>query len=178
MVVQKITRREMLALWEILKMLSPEKFSLKFSYAISKTASKLETEIKAFQEAVQAIPEKAKAFEDARQELAKAHAVTDDKGNPKQITDSNGNKVWDIPPDNILAFQADLDRLKETMAEEWEAIQARQKELEDMLDEEVEVKFHRVHEKYWPAEIEPAFLNALEPMFAEDGEDLEKPPKD
>lgn len=176
MVTKKMTRQEALALWEILKALGSRKFSIKFSYAIAKTAGKLEDEVKAISRAAQDIPDKVKNFEDARQELAKSYARRDESGNPMRTVSSNGNRVWDIDPGDIEEFQSDLNALKEDMAEEWKAVEDRQKDLEDMLDEEIEVKFHRVQERFWPDEIEPAYLQALEPMFVETGEELEGKP--
>jgi hypothetical protein len=133
--------------------------SLKFSYAVSRTAA----HIKPTMDAVIEIEKPSKEFlefDKKRIVLAASFARKDEHGCP---TLQNGNFVLNNP----ISFERELELLRteyQFPLSEWEKLR---KEVEAKLDEEEEIEIHAVDFDTLPDPCPLAVLEALEPMLKE-----------
>lgn len=130
-----MTKKESVTLYKNLSLLKGLS-GVKFAYAIARNIDKLQAEMKALDTA----KEPSEAFETyntERENLAKKHAVKDDKGQPV----ISGNEY--VIEDND-AFNKEIKALQKEHAE---AIEAYEKQLEDynkLLQTESEVELYKI----------------------------------
>lgn len=132
----RIKRRQVLEIDAALGALAQQAKGVKLSYAIAKNRSALRSEIEAIQEADK--PSEAfKAFEERRITTAKAHALKDEKGQPKV----QGTAFILEDP---IAFEQTLSIIREQHKPAIEEREKQIKELNKLLDEYVDVSLYHV----------------------------------
>ncbi len=134
---------------------------VKFAYAAAKNSRIVSEEIKALQEASK--PEEGfLAFDKARVALCVEHAEKDEAGKPK----ANGNG-YSIAADRQALFDASLATLREVHAEALQRRKDQQEEFDVLLDEDTDVRLHKVAEEHLPEDITGAQLTAILDMVAD-----------
>jgi hypothetical protein len=150
-----ITKEEIFAAEQALNLLSQKTLKKKLAYAIAKTARVVGAEAKdlRFAQRMPDTPE-VQEYEKRRKALAAEHSYKDGDGNPimiqgrYQIQDHDG-------------FDKKLTALRNEMPETWALLEAHQKELDELLKEDVELEVHAIQFDMLPKEIEPAALGPL-----------------
>lgn len=131
----------------------------KFAYAIARNTDKLQSEMKAIGTAKE--PSEAfKTYNTERENLAKKHAVKDDKGQPV----ISGNEY--VVEDND-AFNKEIKALQKQHAK---VIEAYEKQLEDynkLLETESEVELYKIPLSDIPENISVEQMSALYPLIQE-----------
>lgn len=151
----KITKEEIFDAERALKLIGEKSLKKKLAYAIAKTARAVAAEAKDLRFAQQ-MPDspEVQEYEKRRKSLAAKHSYKDGDGNPLmlqgryQIQDHEG-------------FDRELSALRSEMSEVWTLLEEHQKELDELLKEDVELEVHAIQFDLLPKEIEPAALGPL-----------------
>lgn len=131
----------------------------KFAYAIARNTDKLQSEMKALDTAKEQ-SEAFKTYNTERENLAKKHAVKDDKGQP--VVKDNQYVIEDND-----AFNKEIKTLQKQHAT---AIEAYEKQLEDynkLLETESEVELYKIPLSDIPENISVEQMSALYPLIQE-----------
>jgi hypothetical protein len=129
-------------------------FSVKFSYFVAKNKVAIKNEIDAIQE-VQQPSEEYKKYDLERARLAQAFADKNEDGSAK-IHDNSF-----VITANVDEFQEALAELRVSYKDAIEQHEAKMKELESLLNEEVEINGAKVDFKDIPSTIEPSLMEIL-----------------
>lgn len=135
--------------------------NIKFSYAVVKNSKLIAGEIEAIREVAKPGPE----FEEYnRQRLAllAEHAHKDENGNPLLNEQGTAYKYVDE-----AAVNEALKAFNEENAAVLEQNKQKETEVNALLDEEIELDFHKVGIEHFPNEISPVELESLMVMLAE-----------
>ncbi len=137
-----------------------ERLPFKFSYAVAKNIVLIKREVDVLSEAIK--PDKEfMEYEKERLELCRVRARKAGDGEPLL----KGN-AFDI--EDMEAFNKEFGVLREKYKE---AIEHREEQVSGynkMLEEEVEVKFHKIREEDFPEKISPSELMVMMPLLIED----------
>lgn len=163
----KTTNREVITMWNTINHLQDMGLmGAKYKYWLSINKKNIETVKSSIEEISKEMPpvEGFKAFSDHRIQLCKEiELIEGQKILHKEIL-PNGNETYKI--DNNEKFEEQLAPLKEEYADAIEANSKREKEINDLLDQEVEVKMFVLNVDNLPDEV-PEFavdvlINAIE----------------
>ena len=150
----KLTRRNLVRLYNGFAQMEGRQFSVKFSYFVAKNKVAMKGEVEAIQE-VQQPTESFREYDLERARMAQNFADKNEDGSAKIH-------------DNSFVITAKADEFQEALAElrvkYKEAIEqhdAKMKELESLLAEEVEINGTKVDFKDIPPTIEPSLMELL-----------------
>jgi len=130
----------------------------KLAYAVKKNLRLLRAELKDANEVLQQVPEDLQEYDKARLELCKEHCDHDEKGEP--VTDDRGFVFTDP-----AAFAEIMKPLQEQYAD---ALQAREDEIEALLDTEVQIEFHKIKVDDLPDNLNENDIESLMDILWED----------
>lgn len=130
---------------------------VKFTYAVARNIDLLEPEVKAIMKANEYSEEYLK-YDQARLDLNEKHAQKGPDG--KAIQEMRGNQSHYVIADNN-AFDKDYESLKKKHAKALKDREKQEKEYEQLLEEEHEVKLHMIDLANVPDEIVSAQMNAI-----------------
>jgi outer membrane protein OmpA-like peptidoglycan-associated protein len=148
---------ELLNLYQVLSSVSDLK-GVKFSYFVVKNLGLIEREIKNLEVVIKASKDYYE-FEEKRIELAKKHAKKDKKGEPK-TKEVNGKKVFDMK--SQVAFDKEFKKLQKEYKETLEERQEQIKEYNELIEQDTDIKLHKIKLKDIPEEISVAQMKAIE----------------
>jgi len=168
---QTLKRQELVAMNRVLTDLGSMPGNIKFTYAIARTKSYIKDEVEAVQEAT-TMPESFQEYDKKRVDLCSKMADKDDDGNP--IMNPSGNTFQIIKKAD--EFAEALEELREECKEALDDHKKWVEDLETLLNDEVDVKIHKVGIDFLP---ETLTANQLEVIMAmvDDGEEEEEKPK-
>jgi len=154
----KITRENLMNLFGVLNALGSKEMKAKAAYGLAKNKTKVESEIKAIQEAQQKIQPSAEAikFNEERIKLCEEFSNKDEDGKAIEI-----GLRYDIPAEKIEAFEAKVEEVKEKYKEALEEKEKKEEEWMELMKEEVEVDIHRIHIDLMPDTITPQQIETL-----------------
>lgn len=147
----KITKRDLLKLYNVISLIENRQFTVKFSYFIAKNKVTMRDEIIALDKA-RKVSEKFKLYENERVDLAKKFSDKNIDGSSK-IQDNSF-----VITKQLNLFQGELSKIREKYAD---AISEREKQLEEfekLLDETIEYTGTKIEFKYMPESIESSTL--------------------
>lgn len=116
---------------------------IKFFYAVSKNLTSIEPEVKAINESLKP-SEEYSAYEQKRIELCEKHANKDASGQPKTIMNGTSYDISGEDGNIKPEFTAEWEALKVENKEVIEGREAQIKMYEKSLEEECEVKLHKI----------------------------------
>lgn len=160
---QKEKKNEMVNLYGVLKEVENEKASIRFSYAAAKNIKAIEVEVNALQKIIQTPVEGGEEYEKERLEVLKKYAEKDEKGKPILY-----NNQYKILPENMDHFNAEMKQLEEKHKDAIDRLKERNKELEKLLQEEIEIPLQMVTLDELPQELTPLQVEMLMPMIKND----------
>lgn len=129
-----ITLRDLATVKAALERLASTTTNVKLSYAIAKNLAKMRTEINSLQLAAKPSDEFTE-YDKARHEAAIAHSGKDSEGKPLVVDGNYAIKDRE-------GFDAEIKKLREKYAEAISAREGQLKEVEELLDKEIEHEFH------------------------------------
>lgn len=158
----KVTKRELIKIWNVLESIHFSDLNKKFSYCIIRNKKKFKDEIDALKE-VQAPNEKFLEYERKRLILCENLCERDESGKP--ILEKN-NYVF--TPENRIKVDEAIKDLAEENKDIIQEQNKRDKEFESILDEYFEVDVHKISFDDFPERISPSNLEALEEFIDTD----------
>ena len=151
-------RKEVINLYRNLNSLGALK-GVKFSYGVSKNMNLLKSEVESIEKAITA-SEEFIVYDKARVQLAKEFAEKNEKGEP--IVKGQEYVIRDEKK-----FEKELKKLQE---EHKEVLEARKQQIDDyakLLEEEIEVKVHKIKLEDVPADISTQQMNGIVSIIEE-----------
>jgi hypothetical protein len=143
----------------MLNTLSSKEMKAKAAYGIAKNLMKVEQEIKSIQKAQEKVHQDPKVieFEHKRIELCKTFSNKDEAGNAKTI-----GQRYDIPAENILAFEAEVQKLRDGEYKEvMEQKDKNETEWMELMKEEIDIEIHEISLNFLPDSITPQQIRIL-----------------
>lgn len=135
----------------------------KFCYAITKNIAMIQSEVQTLKTIVK-YSEKFTEYDGKRAELAKSMAKKDEKGEPT-VQVVNGQATY------VLIDQKEFDKKLEVLKSQYkEAIteqEAKFKDLQKLLEEESDLKFHTIDQKDIPGNITAGQLSGIIKLIKE-----------
>jgi hypothetical protein len=151
---------ELLNLYQVLSSVSDLK-GVKFSYFVVKNLSLIEREIKSLEKVIEASKDYYE-FEEKRIELAKKHAKKDKDGEPK-TKEVNGKKVFDM--ESQVAFDKEFKALQKKNKKTLEEREKQIKEYNELIEQESDIKLHKIKLSDIPEEINVSQMKAIESLI-------------
>jgi hypothetical protein len=137
---------------------------VKFAYAVSKNSKKVDVEIEAFKE-VQKPHKEFEAYEKERLEMCVEKSEKDENGNPIIVDLGNGQQKYKIADE--VWFENFIKSLQEQYKESIQNREQQMKDVENLLQSNIEIDFHKVGVNDLPQDITAAQLNAIDLMIAD-----------
>jgi predicted transcriptional regulator len=158
----KFTREKVAQVYGVLSQLSEQKTTAKGAYAISKNKRLIESEVKSIQDAYsnRKIPEGVMKFEEERLEACKLFSNKDEAGEALVI-----NSRFVIPPEKLEEFDKTISELSEKHAEALAEKDKLEKELADLLQEEIDLPLHKMKFTDIPDNVSASQLDILGEMI-------------
>lgn len=150
----KVTKRDLLRLYNAIMIMEGRQFSVKFSYFIAKNKVAMRDEITALDEARQ-VSDTFKTYDAERAKMAQEYADKNEDGSAK-IQDNSF-----VITANLEEFQTALEALRKQYKEAIEEREQQLKDFEELLDEKVTFKGARIDFKDIPPTVEPTVLEVL-----------------
>ena len=144
-----------------LPLLNELKGSLKLVRAISRNKILIADELEELQSVQEAVKDTVKELTQKEVELIKEHAKKDEEGNPVP------RGVGFALEDPVKYAEAN-NALKEEYSDDIEEFEKKQKEFEEMLEEESDVELKKVAEKELPKQLSVAQMDVLIYMLEDD----------
>ena len=170
----KVTRQQVLEIFNVLTVINKEKMPPKGAYAISKNKNVAKREVEVIQEAQNNVkmPEGLTEFNDKRIELCREFSNKDEEGNvlvigPDGVAKPEAlgaptNGTYDIPFEVRPDFEKAVDELRDSYKEAFDERDKINTEFEELLSEEIELEFHTVKDVDWlPKEIAGEHMELL-----------------
>ncbi len=153
----KIKGSDIFRLFNSLQSMEHEKMNFKLSYTIAKTMRAIRPEIEDIQKAVE--PDKAFLdYEKVRIELCKEHAKKDGTGKPVIVGNSY---IFD----DQKAFDLAVGKLRENHLRAITDHEAKIKDYQSRLSDQIEINLHRIDVKDLPGEMSPNVMEGLLPIL-------------
>lgn len=162
----KITKRKILEINAALDRLGAQKVGVKFAYGLAKNRKLIEAEVAALKEASKPTPEFLE-FEAKRQKLCERYAVKKENGAPMTVDYGGGSGIYIIEPIKQKEFDRELDALKTENEEVIDDQEKRNKQVEEILKDEVDIEFCKMKLDAFPEEMEVAVISLLYPLIEE-----------
>lgn len=159
----KVTKRELIKIWNTLEGLNGSDYGRKFSYGIVRNKKLFRDEIEALQEAQTPTPEYQK-YDVERIALCAKYADKDEAGQPLR---NKGQFVF-TNTEAIQQLNEEMKKLVETHAPALADFEKKDKEFEDVLNEEVEFDVYQMDLDVFPEEIDPGILEVLDVFIKEE----------
>jgi hypothetical protein len=159
-------KRDIFPTLEALTSLAEGKVNVKFAYFIAKNKKILEEEAAIIRETLESFknPEKFEEYESKRIEICKKMSEKDSDGNPVIISNNFVIADADIPE-----FEKKLEALKNKYSDVIEGQANIKKQIEDLLDEDLEdAKLLKTNLSSFPEEISSGQMEHLLPFICED----------
>jgi hypothetical protein len=157
----KVTKKELIKIWNTLEGLSNTQLNRRFSYGIVRNKKILKDEIESLQEA----QTPGKDYQQYNIERITLCELLADKDEDGQAVHENGEYVF-------TENRAELDeKMKELVAKNKECIddfQQKEKEFSSILAEEVELEVYKMSLDVFPETIEPTVLEVLDDFISEE----------
>jgi len=146
----KVTRQQTYDIFRTLEALSNKDMRPKGAYAISKNKKLAENEVKFIQEAQSKIkpPQGMQDFESKRIELCEKFSSKDEEG---KVVTNNGK--YEIPEDVREEFEKTVAGLREEYSAAFEENEEINKQFQELLNEEIEINFHKTKLEWLPEQI-------------------------
>lgn len=135
-------KRELFSLWDAIVGIKDCKPHIKFAYAIAKNKRIIQQEIDDLRALIE-LSEDMDEYEKKRRDLCMVCAERNEFDEP--IINNNKFQIKDKD-----SFRTEVDKLKETFADAIEEHENKIKAYEEILEEEVDIDFHRVKYEYFP----------------------------
>ena len=158
----KVTNRKIIAIWNVINSLQEmNMMGAKYKYWLSINKKNVEDFKEIINESVNGIPaiEGFKAFADHRIQLCKEIDMVEGQNILHKEFMPNGAETYKI--DNEEEFEVKIAPLKEKYKEAIEENDKRDKEINDLLDQEVEVKLFVINIDNIPDEIPDSAVDVL-----------------
>ena len=167
----KIKLQTVLEIMTELKKLENVEASADFSYAAMKNLVVVEEEAEILKKIATKPLEGGEAYKKERQELVDKYVGKDDAGHPMTQKLDDGQHHYIFEGDNKSKFLKAIELLDETFSNYIKDVEARQKELDKLVEKKVDVEFKQVELKYFPNKISPRQMRVLSPMLNEGKDD-------
>jgi len=154
-----ITKKELVEFSNALTRVGSLKGSVKWAAAVDRNVRYIKDEVENLTEAGKPV-EGALEFEKARNELCILHAEKGEDGKPKTNEDGTTYNIA-----NPAAFATDMEELKAKHADVIKQQEAKNKEVEELLKETVEIEVRKISLSIIPDDISPAQISGLFPML-------------
>jgi hypothetical protein len=151
---QTLTKRAIRNMWDGLQAIAGQDLPTKFTHAAARNRAKVRPIIESLKEAGEPVA----GFDERRIDLAQEMAVKDPQGQPVMLPNNQGYAVSDM-----FNFNRRLDIIKTELGQD-----KKDKEVEEILNEEEDVDIYMVSEQHLPATMRTDVLEGLLPMIAED----------
>ena len=142
-----ITNRELQGLKEVISRLNGVA-NIKLAYSVAKSVIKIDREIKDLQEIPKEDPEYLK-YTNLLEQIKRKHAVKTADGQPAKRKETVGDQtyeVYDIIPENIKAFQDEVEALDVKFKNEVDKQKTKEQNYLELLDEPINVELHQVEQ--------------------------------
>lgn len=141
---QIIKKKELLNIWNILHQFpTSDLYHPKFVYGISKNKKRMQSEIESLQELFKDEPTYIE-YDRERVRMCQSMCDKDDKNAP--IIINNSYQITEKKSE----FNDAMDKLKEKYKDAIEKNEAKVKEIENILDEDIEIDFYLIDIGYFP----------------------------
>jgi len=152
----KVTKRELIKIWNTLEGLTGTDYGRKFSYGIVRNKKILRDEVESLKEA-QTPSKKYQEYEAERITICAELADKDENGSPLQ----KNNQFVFTNEENIKELNKRMKPLLEKNKDVLEDFHKKELEFEDILAEEVELDVYLMDLDVFPEEIDPGILEVL-----------------
>jgi hypothetical protein len=149
-------------IYSVLKELENEKAPVRFSFAVVKNLKELQNEIEPLQKITMQSIEENEKYESERKDIIEKFCEKDEKGKPKIE-----NNQYKIPPGSMNGFNYEMEQLNVKYPEVKENLDKREKEIQELIQEEIEVKLNKIHLKDLPESLTPKQVEILMPIIEE-----------
>jgi hypothetical protein len=165
----KLPRNKILQILRVLTAISGDKMPSKGAYAVLKNKKAADKERELLEEIQKnlEVPEGINDYEVKRLELCEEFCLRNEEGEPVKVRDQLGRENFQFSEEMLPAWQEAINNLTEEYKEPLEAKRKIEEDFNNLMDEEVEIKFHLVKLEMLPDEISPAVLEAIEDIIDE-----------
>lgn len=157
----ELKKKKIIEIWNTLENLKGSEYNRKFSYGIVRNKKILRDEIESLQEA-QVPSDEYISYEKQRITLCEKYADKDENGNAIQFKKQYIFSV--IQPE----FKEAMEKLVQENEKVLNDFRKKEKEFEDILEEEVDLSIYQMDLDVFPEEIDPGILESLEVFIKEE----------
>lgn len=166
-----VKKKDLKAIADAVVTMGSGKIHKKLAYALVMNKKILEGHLQALQE-VGKFPEAWQTYDTIRHALCQEYATKDENGSPltkrQMIAPGHVQEVFDIAEETKDEFAEKMQELNEEHKDAFEEKAVHEKELLDVLEEEVEIDFYTVKMEYFPDEMTAIELESLIPIIDND----------
>jgi hypothetical protein len=173
----KVTKGQLLGIWDVLEKVGKQKAPIKFAYGLAKNKRLFKDEIGAINEA-RVPPESFQEFEKKRITVCRKLADKDDKGQPITIDvlGSNGEILSSRfqTTENAIKLDEEINALREEYTDAINEFDEREEEILKLLEEEVEFDIFKIAFSQFPDKMSADHMEVLLDFVDDDSEQEEK----
>jgi len=166
----KITRQQVLDIYNVLLQFKSEKVDASSAFNISFNRKLAQKEFDVLNEAREQtkIPAGLEEWEEERIQTCKLFAEKDEEGVPKKIRTPDGREVFDIKSENLKTLEEKLKEIKEEKYKEtFEESDKIEESFKKLLEEELDIGFRKIKVSGLP-NVSADQIDILEPILEAD----------
>lgn len=163
----KIKLQQVLEIMTELKKMENIEASPEFSYAAMKNLSLVEKKTEIMKNLALQPIEGGEQYRNERQKIIQQYVSKDGRGNLQTERMPNGQNNYKFTDENQDKFLKEIDLLDSTFFQYIKDVKDRQKNLDKLAEEEIDIEFTKVKLNQFPNKITPRQMKVLTPMLDE-----------